>query len=53
MNLKKLILDRSLLFYTLIGLSNTFLTMGLEFLLNKYLDDFTNAADLTKILNRV
>ena len=34
MNLKKLILDRSLLFYTLIGLSNTFLTMGLEFLLN-------------------
>lgn len=34
MKLKELIFDRSLLFYTIIGISNTLLTMGLEFLLN-------------------
>lgn len=32
--LKSLFLDKSLLFYTVIGVSNTLLTMGLEFLLN-------------------
>ena len=34
MKLKELIFDKSLLFYTIIGISNTLLTMGLEFLLN-------------------
>lgn len=34
MKLKELILHKSLLFYTIIGVSNTLLTMGLEFILN-------------------
>ena len=34
MKLKELVLHKSLLFYTIIGVSNTLLTMGLEFILN-------------------
>lgn len=34
MKIKELLLDKSLLFYTIVGMSNTLLTMGLEFLLN-------------------
>ena len=34
MKLKELVLHKSLLFYTVIGVSNTLLTMGLEFILN-------------------
>ena len=34
MKLKELVLHKSLLFYTIIGMSNTLLTMGLEFILN-------------------
>ena len=34
MKLRELVLHKSLLFYTVIGVSNTLLTMGMEFILN-------------------
>lgn len=34
MKIKELLLHKSLLFYTIIGVSNTLFTMGLEFILN-------------------